>query len=491
MINRRSFIGSLLAMFTFIACKKSSPAPAADVPFTDPLATNPDFDLGIFTTTEFGKELYLPVDISKIFHGYTDKISYYPGETVSLYLSGPPNSHQVIGLADVNGKIILSATAAVDLQTIGQDLTLKPWLDGFGYLKTTSVQLPGDLKSGFYRFPGDIPVICKSNNTAADVTIVLPSNTFNAYCDYGGKSYYRPGDPNTEAADYRSTVVSSLRYNPVSPDSPGNFSESFFRWMTNQNYNTRYIADTDLEDYAEIEGSKLLIITGKSEYWTRQARLNFDRFVASGKNALVLSGNTMYWQVRNNSDKKLMICYKGNNVDPLKNTLYSTCLWDTPGLNYPVANSIGANFNGGGYPLKVANPLNGFKIVKDSSPLLKGTGLKNGDLLHLPTVETDGAPVKKMILPGSEEIPVIDNSKLNFHKIDLIAYTFSLNPNNDPGLGTFVVFQKTPSSGTVVNVASTNWCSTTGMGGIDGPKIETMTKNMIDGSLANSDLFGD
>jgi hypothetical protein len=319
----------------------------------------------------------------------------------------------------------------------------------------------------------------------------LASNTFNAYCDYGGKSLYRPGDPNTEAADYRSTVLSFSRYNPLPPDSSGNFSESFVRWMATQPYNCRYIADIDMEDYSEIESSKLLIVAGKSEYWSRQARLNFDKFVESGKNALVLSGNTMYWQVRYNLKKNLMICYKGNNVDPLGNTLYSTCLWDTPGLNYPVANSIGANFNGGGYPMKVANPLNGFKIAKDSSPLLKGTGLKNGDLLNLPTIETDGAPLKKMLLPGSTEIPQIDNSKLNFHKIDLIAYTFSLNPNNDPGIGTFVVFQKTSSSGTVVNVASTNWCSSTGIGGVDGPKIETMTKNMIDGSLNNSNLFGE
>ena len=257
-----------------------------------------------------------------------------------------------------------------------------------------------------------------------------------------------------------------------------------------QNYNVRYIADVDLENYTEIENSKVVIITGKSEYWTRQARLNFDRFVASGKNALILSGNTMYWQIRFNMKKDLMICYKGNTPDPMTNTLYSTCIWETPGLKYPVNTSIGADFNGGGYPMKVANPLNGFKIVQEASPLLKGTGLKNGDLLSLPTIETDGAPVKKMIMPGSAEIPVIDiNSTMNFYKIELLAYTFTLNPTNSPGLGTFVVCKKTPASGTVVNVASTNWCSSTGIGGVDKEKIETITKNMIDGSLSNSNLF--
>ncbi|MGZ3610970.1 MAG: N,N-dimethylformamidase beta subunit family domain-containing protein [Ktedonobacteraceae bacterium] len=44
-------------------------------------------------------------------------------------------------------------------------------------------------------------------------------------------------------------------------------------------------------------------MTGKSEYWTRQARTNIDKFTASGKNLLVFSGNTMYWQTRFNLKK--------------------------------------------------------------------------------------------------------------------------------------------------------------------------------------------
>ncbi|MGZ3836831.1 MAG: hypothetical protein ACXVB0_25160, partial [Mucilaginibacter sp.] len=83
----------------------------------------------------------------------------------------------------------------------------------------------------------------------------------------------------------------------------------------------------------------------------------------------------------------------------------------------------------------------------------------------------------------------IDNSKLNFHKIELIAYTYTLNPDSKPGLGTFIVFQKTPGSGSVVNVASTDWCSVNGIGGMDRVKIETITKNMINGSLSGANLF--
>ena len=70
-----------------------------------------------------------------------------------------------------------------------------------------------------------------------------------------------------------------------------------------------------MDDYENIRGAKLLVVIGHSEYWTRTARLNFDRFVDEGCHALVLSGNTMWWQVRYSENKDRMICYKGGN-DP-------------------------------------------------------------------------------------------------------------------------------------------------------------------------------
>jgi hypothetical protein len=471
--NRRRLLGGLLFLVPFLSrCKKED--------LTKTTTTPPkDLDLSAYGATENGDQLYQPDDITKILHGYTDKISYNPGDTVSLYLSGPANSAQPITLKDAIGNAVLSFTTSVKQQTIGN----KPWLNGFQYEKTTSIKLPDNLKSGFYRFPGDIPIICKGKaDSSPAITIVFPSNTFHAYCYYGGKSLYRPDDDEV----YRAYVVSFLRYNPAPS---GNFNDSYFRWMAQQTYDTKYIADIDLDDYSEIENSKLLIIAGHSEYWTREARLNVDKFIASGKNVLILSGNTMYYQVRYNLEKNLMICYKDNSVDPLKNTIYSTIFWYNPSLKYPVITSIGADFQGGSYPERADNPMNGFKIVNEESPLFDGTGLKNGDILYLPTQETDGAPVKKMILPGSLEIPEIDNSKLNFYKVELLAYTFAPTNDHTPGLGTFIVFQKNPTSGTVVNVASTNWCSPAGIGGTNKLKIQTITKNMIDRSLSGNTLL--
>lgn len=199
----------------------------------------------------------------------------------------------------------------------------------------------------------------------------------------------------------------------------------------------------------------------------------------------MLSGNNMWWQTRYNESKNQMICYKGI-VDPLNGTLYGTVSWGAPILNYPVAASIGADFNEGGYGRVLPNRWDGYKIVQENSPLFSGTGLKNGDMLSMKTTEYDSAPVVKIPAPGSQEIPVIDNTKLNYYKVELLGYDFAQNSvrPDQLGLGTFIVCKKSPTAGTVVNAASMDWCNN-----IVYAKFKTITKNMIDLSLAGTSLF--
>lgn len=54
-----------------------------------------------------------------------------------------------------------------------------------------------------------------------------------------------------------------------------------------------------------------------------------------------------------------------------------------------------------------------------SSPLLEGTGLKNGYILSLPKGEYDGTPIRTF---DSNGYPVIDVSALNFKKVKLIGF---------------------------------------------------------------------
>lgn len=248
------------------------------------------------------------------------------------------------------------------------------------------------------------------------------------------------------------------------------------------------MVDEDIENYSAIRNNKLLIIVGHSEYWTRKARENIDKFVANGGNLLILSGNVMWWHVRYNNSKNKMICYRYSDIDPDTIMKNKTVQWNDSVLKYNIFKSIGADFSLGGYGNTDKDMgWDGYKVIKPNSPIFRNTEIKKDSVIALYTEEYDGAP-----LLGFNNLnePILDSNKLNFYKAEIIA--FDLGFRLKPTVGTFIVFQKTPNSGIVINTASTNWCSKTGIGGRDSIIIRKITQNMIDILLEpNSNVFSD
>ena len=285
-IKRRAFLASSSALVVFVLarCRKDAVIKPAISPGSISAVPGSTSYLSQYSATEVAAGLMTePTFISKI-KCYSDSLTYNPGDLVYLYISGPKNDNQLIAFTDTNEKLILSIHVPIDIQPDGSQ---KPWLDGSNYKQTITVKLPENLKSGVYRFIASGFVIwsitCKSDRTNNDITVVYPSNTDNAYNMQGGKSLYKP-----EGA--RSTVASYSRAIWGAPD----YITPYLQWMCQQPYDTRYIVDADLDDYTQIQDTKIIIIAGHSEYWTRAARKNIDKFIASGKNVLILSGNTMY-----------------------------------------------------------------------------------------------------------------------------------------------------------------------------------------------------
>jgi hypothetical protein len=255
------------------------------------------------------------------------------------------------------------------------------------------------------------------------------------------------------------------------------------------------ISDLDLEHYDEIENSKILIVPGHSEYWSRQARLNFDQFVNSGKDAMVLSGNTMWWQVRYKSNNTKLICYKDAAKDTNPDPLLQTINWPDPLLNYPVLNSIGADFVHGAYGMKPVHGWYGYKVTRPGSPLLEGTNLQLNDTIACQSQEYDGT----IWADTTGNNFIADTSALGFCKLELIGYDegksiYGYGPQKS--FGTFVAFQKTMASGKIINTGFTNWCSKNGQegaiggfGGKDSLIIKQITLNMVNKLLAGDPVF--
>jgi hypothetical protein len=239
----------------------------------------------------------------------------------------------------------------------------------------------------------------------------------------------------------------------------------------------------DLDNYAVLKGASILVITGHSEYWTMEARRNFDRFVNEGKDAVVLSGNTMWWQVRYNETRDQLLCYRTVKEDPEKQPKLKTINWNDILLNYSILSSLGADFSFAGYGLRYTDRgWDGYKIAS-ASPLLEGTTLKKGDITKCPSIEVDGAPLYGFNSAGQ---PIINRQALGFERIELIGYDYVLRGGVE-GVATWIVFKKTKTSGTVINTASMNWCSLNGMGA--NTDLQKITGNMISKLLKKEKIF--
>jgi hypothetical protein len=405
-------------------------------------------------------------------YGYTDKMSYSPGDMVRAFLQSKDNIDLCrLDIYDLHGDHVFSIETPLAVQRVASE---KPSSNGYGFNPTVDFKIPADLKSGVYMIEHQTPLIVKPKGPV-DVLVVYSSNTANAYCASGGQSLYTIED--------KPSYVSFQR--PIYLQSQAASGLNWFSKLTN--FKIGFACDADLDDYDAIANHKVIAIVGHSEYWTRKARENFDRFVDEGGSAIILSGNTMWWQVRYSSDNTKMIRYLDPVQDPEDNPLLKTINWSEPALHWPILSSIGADFPHGGYGMKIDQGWNGFKIVAPHSPLLAGTGLGKGDIINLPSGEYDGAPIKSFDADG---YPELDLDMLNFYKTELIGFDKGSRFDKET-IGTFIVFKKTATSGVIVNAASYDWCSDFGIGGQDGEKIKKITLNAIDKMLHNEWLFSD
>lgn len=443
----------------------------------------------ILSQIDSSEFILIPTNTNNIIDGYTDKKSYFPGDTIQVFVNA--NRQELLSkifVLTIDQQVEDSVYVRINSQSAKED---KPWED-FGYKPSFFYVVPKRLKSGMYSFDNKIYFIVKNKKKDAEITIIYPTNTEEAYNNAGGKSLY---DFNSSGKQ-RAYIVGFKR--PLSAyilEEIQLHCRPFLEWLqTEKKYSIQYISDQDMDDYSEIQKSKLIIAIGHSEYWTRKARLNFDRFVNEGKDAGVFSGNTMWWQVRYSSKGDQLVCYKDILKDTIKDTLLRTINWTEPSLDYSVLHSIGCHWPDGAYGMKGVYGNRGYKITTPDSPLLSGTGLDFHDILSCESYEYDSAP-----LLGFDEYgdPILDRKFLDFCNIELIGYDIGkgVDAPKYKGYGTFVVFQKNYKSGTVVNTAFNTFTGKTptyGNGGVCGPdaaKIRKIILNIFDLMKERENVF--
>lgn len=364
--------------------------------------------------------------------------SVVAGETVALRAAGPPCEADVqIARVGLRREVVWKGKIAVEPQHVPDRAATYgcPWPD------TATVEVAPDWRSGFYEVSMRTRVGFRRDTLGYFVVraaeadprrplLVLTTNTWNAYNDWGGRNLYTRG---TQVSFARPMAPGFL----FKPDGPGsrvsviggpdpemrahtsylrdhqftqwggsagwpNAELPFVRWAEANGYELDYAANADLELVPGLlDGRRLYLSVGHDEYWSWGMRDAVEEFVAGGGNAVFFSGNTSLWQVRFEDDGEIMVGYKDQfEKDPVHGTDREhllTSFWSDQLVGRPENHLTGVSFVRGGYHRigrVVGQGSGGYTIYRPEHWVFEGTGVVYGDQIGAPSVvvgyECDG-----------------------------------------------------------------------------------------------------
>jgi hypothetical protein len=473
------------------------------------------------------------------------------GESVTLRAAGPPCVADVqIARIGLTRDVVWSDRVVVDPHEVPDDAAARgcPWPD------SATIDIPTTWRSGYYevslRTHGPVRretvgyfVVRAATAEPRRPLLVLSTNTWNAYNDFGGANLYtrgthvsfaRPLAPGflrkPDGPGSRVTVIETpdptmrahvryLRDHQFSPwaGSAGwpNAELPFVRWAEAQGYELDYAVNADLDQVPGLlDGRRLFLSVGHDEYWTWAMRDAVETFVRDGGNALFLSGNTSFWQVRLEDGGSTMVGYKDQfRNDPVHGTDRQhllTSMWSDHLVGRPENHMTGVSFTRGGYHRigrAVARGSGGYTVYRPEHWVFEGTGVTSGDLIGAPAVtvgyECDGCDL--IVRDGLPYPTGQDGTPADFEILALApAQHFNRTntprgvPDGSPSEGEFIASRvfatREPEAvarlahghavmglhqpgGTVFSAGTTEWAW--GLAHRD-PTIERITRNLID-----------
>ncbi|HEX7298614.1 MAG TPA: PKD domain-containing protein [Solirubrobacteraceae bacterium] len=183
----------------------------------------------------------------------------------------------------------------------------------------------------------------------ADVLFAVPTATYEAYNDWGGKSLYfdSQGGPDTISGSNRAVKVSFDR--PLADPRRNNtfFGPDFYmvQWLEKEGYDVSYTDDVAIhQNPSQLLGHKVDLVSGHSEYWSLE---QFNGYLAArnaGVNLAAFSSNTSFWKVRYEDNGRTLVCYKtvqgsgsdGSGEDGAND-------WGPDGIEHTADDALGAD----------------------------------------------------------------------------------------------------------------------------------------------------
>jgi hypothetical protein len=372
---------------------------------------------------------------AQVVEGYCDRRSYVSGDRVGLHLSvtrpgllgdvvpgdRPSTVDITVSRIGATREPVWSAAGiTVDPQPIPERASAL----GTAWPVTLSIDVDADWPSGWYdialraagRADDGAPVMhagfavrAPAGRPNSPILLVLATNTWNAYNDWGGPnlytgetqvSFHRPfarglldrpdpfaqrnanravePDPNVErwtryVLDHRICPWSGCAGWP-------SWEALFVAWAERAGYSIDMATNDDLATVPDLlDDHRLVLSVGHDEYWSAEMRDALEGHVAAGGNAAFLSGNTAFWRVQNDPDTHTMRCPK---LQPDADG--RTWMWADPRTGRPETQMTGVTFTRGGYA-RIGNATprgaGGYTVWRPDHWLFAGTDLRYGDVL--------------------------------------------------------------------------------------------------------------
>jgi hypothetical protein len=409
--------------------------PAEDQPFPDGGFT----DFVLYDRTSGYGEIYAhePPDPTPIepFAGYVSSGSILPGDTIDFHVSSQVGSYTITLYRQAANEVPVGYVEGLPSAPAPFPIEATAYKTGAGWPAAGSFTAPANWPSGLYlarieiprivptgeppaiarqrpkgaplgRYwppppvpPLDIPFVVRAPaGSRARILLAICDNTYSAYNFWGGRSVYGYGHNGQHTWVYPSSSpfrapygfhLSFLRgHSPAASDYVRKWQTwevPFLRWVHRQGIQLDVCTESDLhKELGLLNGYRLLVIVGHSEYWSGGMRDQVEGFVRNGGNVAFFAGNVCWWQVRFEDDGDTMVCYKQKDFDPASksaSTLHSTTVnWHEHFLQRPETQLTGVRYCG-----VLTSPWVQRQFVVENADhwVFANTGLGNGDTFGL------------------------------------------------------------------------------------------------------------
>jgi putative cell wall-binding protein len=321
-----------------------------------------------------------PLNNTHSIEGYSNKLSFFPGETIDLKVHSPEGafSMDIIRYGNEEETIL----SVKDIQGKGQNYYGDAYKNGALWDTSYQLTIPENWSTGMYAAKVYdthnhfyITFIVKEKSPEnTDIGVLASTNTWQAYNSWGGKSLYTSQLIN--GTRKYNEIVNFNRPNPGA-DPTGNVGhlangeKHILGWLERNNHAYSMIAEKDVHDNpALLRKFKTIIISTHSEYWSTNMYNSLESYLKNGGNVLYLSGNGIYWKV----------AFNGDQMEAKKDGGKHAFTGEQGGLFYQIGRPetalVGVGYRSTGFSVPAP-----YKVVNNSHWIFANTGIENGELI--------------------------------------------------------------------------------------------------------------